>query len=528
MNNYFTLIYLIEHIKFKCEDSVFDFSYSPHKDVWEGYFSKNSDGFRLILSTRFNETALFADSFRAPKKSNVTTFFESLSGCRVLDVKLAENDRFVSITFDNKKQLQFQLFGHGANVHLIDDGTITDAFKNPDGVKGSTPPEPRSPRKPPSLNEKWSAKQAITKTEPKFPRHLTEPVIQYFNLDDKPVEDVASTTRMLVDNMLKNPEYRVLENGNICLVPTEILPLENDKVFDDCNSAVRYTYYNTSKKRRLTSRFQSIAPKLESEIKKTRSAIDQLERADKALERAEKYEQYGHILMAHAHETIDQGTESIKLPDLYDQNSEVSIDLKPTLSLAENAQRYYEKSSNAKKRVTESKRRLANEQEKIERLENIEKSFSELDKIYEFDDWMDEHRQELQELGVLSQNQQKEVLPFRRATIDGYEIWIGKNAKSNDEVTIRAHKEDIWLHARGVGGSHVVIRMNNNKDMPQKQTLLKVAAVAAWNSKARGSSLAPVIITKRKYVNKSKKLPPGAVHVQKEQVEMVKPHPIKS
>lgn len=528
MNNYFTLIYLIEHLKFKCKDSLFDFSYSPHKDVWEGYFSKDDDDFRLILSTRFNETALFADSFRAPKKANVTTFFESLTDHKVIDLKLAGNDRLVTILFDNGKKLQFQLFGHGANVHLIENDEITDAFKNPDGVKGSAPPEPRAPRKPPSLNEEWSAKQAIVKTEPKFPRHLTDPVIQYFNLEDKPVEEAVSTTRMLTESMLNKPEYRVLENGNICLVPKDLLPLENDKVFDDCNSAVRYAYYNTSKKRRLTSRFQSIAPKLESEIKKTRSAIDQLERADKALERAEKYEQYGHILMAHAHEKVDQGTESITLPDLYDQNSEVFIDLKPTLSIAENAQRYYEKSSSAKKRVKESKRRLANEQEKLKQLENVEKSFRELGKIYEFDEWMDEHRQKLQELGVLSQNQQKEVLPFRKATVDGYEIWIGKNAKSNDEVTIRAHKEDVWLHARGVGGSHVVIRMNNNKDMPQKQTLLKVAAVAAWNSKARGSSLAPVIITKRKYVNKSKKLPAGAVHVQKEQVEMVKPHPLKS
>ena len=103
-------------------------------------------------------------------------------------------------------------------------------------------------------------------------------------------------------------------------------------------------------------------------------------------------------------------------------------------------------------------------------------------------------------------------------------IWIGKNAKSNDEVTTRAHKEDVWLHARGVGGSHVVIRMENNKNLPPKNIIKKAAAVAAWNSKARGSSLAPVIYTKRKYVSKPKGAPAGTVRVQREEVEMVEPH----
>jgi len=86
-----------------------------------------------------------------------------------------------------------------------------------------------------------------------------------------------------------------------------------------------------------------------------------------------------------------------------------------------------------------------------------------------------------------------------------------------------AHKEDIWLHARGVGGSHVVIRMENNKNMPQKSTILKAASLAAWHSKARGSGLAPVVYTKRKYVNKPKGAPAGSVTVQKENVEMIQP-----
>ncbi len=528
MNNFYTLIYLTEHLKFKCLNSSFDFSYSPHKNVWECYLSSEDGPFRLIFSSQSNETALFADKYRAPKKSNVTNFFESLSGSAITDVSLAENDRFITIALQGGEKLLFQLFGNSPNVFLINNGEILDSFKNPDKWIGESEPEPRKPKQLTDVNPDWSSKKAIIKTDTKFPRQLIQPVIDHYNLDEKTVEEIVEITKKLTDALENKPQFRILESGHLCLLPQELLPLPNRKVFDNCNDAVRFAYYKTSKERRLTSRFQSIRPKLEREIKKAKSTIAQLERADKALERSDKYEEYGHILMANAHESVDRGTEKITLTNFYDNNSPVEIKIKGDLSLAENAQHYYEKSTKAKTRVKESKRRLKTIQSDLAALEEIHESFQSLEKIYEFDDWMDEHRDQLNELGVLSQNQQKEVLPFRRAEIDGYEIWIGKNAKSNDKLTTRAHKEDVWLHARGVAGSHVVIRMNNNKEMPPKKVLMKTAAVAAWNSKARGSNLAPVIITKRKFVNKPKGAPAGAVRVQKEDVELVKPQKINS
>lgn len=528
MNNFYTLIYLTEHLKFKCLNGSFDFSYSPHKNVWECYIEGSGDTFRLIFSAQSNETALFADKYRAPKKSNVTHFFETMSGSTITDVSLAKNDRFITIEFQNQKKLLFQLFGNSPNVLLIENGKILDSFKNPDKWIGESEPQPREPKQTSKLDPNWSPKKTIIKVDGKFPRQLIDPVIKHYILEQKTVKETAEITKKLTYALENNPEFRILESGHLCLLPQEMLPLPNKEVFNNCNDAVRYAYYITSKERRLTSRFQSIQPKLEREIKKAESTIRQLERADKALERADKYEEYGHILMANAHESVERGTEKITLTNFfYEDNSPVEIKLKGNLSLAENAQYYYEKSAKAKTRVKESKRRLKAIQSDLASLEEIYQSFQKLGKIYEFDDWIEEHRDQLNELGVLSQNQQKEVLPFRRTEIDGYEIWIGKNAKSNDKLTTRAHKEDVWLHARGVAGSHVVIRMNNNKEMPPKSILMKTAAVAAWNSKARGTNLAPVIITKRKYVTKPKGAPAGAVRVQKEDVELVKPQKIK-
>lgn len=523
MNNYYSLIYLSKHLKNKCIGANYTYGYSPHKNVWEGFFDSSEGEFRIVFSADSRETAIFTDSYRNPKKSNVTTFFEDLKENLIVDVILANGDRWITIRFESGDELLFQLFGNTPNIYHVQNDTIQESFKAPEEHKGKIKPAPRESRPMPELQASWKPKTVITKTDPKFPRHLIQPIIDHYDLNSKSQQDIRNLTLKLSGQMRNNPEFRVLQNGNLCLISRDNLPLEDIKVFNNCNEAVRFAYYKTSRERRLSKRIESIKPRLQGAIEKTERTILQLENADKALERADNYENYGHILMAHAHEDIQNGTESVTFQNFYEDNEPVTIPIKPTQTIAENAQRYYEKASKAKKRVKESKKRMNRLQKELDELYKVNDSFNSLEKIYEFDDWLNDHREQLNRLGVLSQNQQTETLPFHRAEIDNYEIWIGKNARSNDKLTAKAHKEDIWLHARGVGGSHVVIRMNNNKEYPPRHVLLKAASVAAWNSKAKGSKLAPVIVTKRKYISNPKGAPAGAVRVHKEEVEMVEP-----
>jgi predicted ribosome quality control (RQC) complex YloA/Tae2 family protein len=83
-------------------------------------------------------------------------------------------------------------------------------------------------------------------------------------------------------------------------------------------------------------------------------------------------------------------------------------------------------------------------------------------------------------------------------------------------------KNDIWLHAKDVSGSHVIIRNPSKKQVPLS-TIEKVAEIAAFNSKARTDTLAAVIFTDRKFVRKPKRANPGAVIVEKEEVILVEP-----
>ena len=524
MNNYYVLIYLTKALKNKCEDKTFHLSLSPHKNVWEAYLGENKSQYRLIFSSNPSETALFLDDYRASKKSNVTTFFDELAGQTITEISLADNDRLITFRFENGLHLLFQIFGSRPNIFLIQDNLILKSFKAPEQYKGKKPPQPRkasSNKK--DFKENLSPKQVITQTNPKFPRHLISHIIEHYKMDEKSVDEIGEITLRLTKSMETNAEFRVLFDGNLCLIPNKLLPIENKKVFDEINDAIRFVYYETSRERRLSAKVQSIKPKIDSSIRKAESAIGQLKQAEKGIERSEQYEQFGHILMAHAHQKMDRNADTITLPNLYDENKPVKIPVKPSRSIAENAQNYYEKSAKAIRNVEESKRRLSETNKDLKKLKTLKKSLDDIEKVYEFDDWLKENENLLNELGILSGANQQEKKPYRKLELNGYEIWLGKNAKSNDRLTTDAHKEDVWMHARGVSGSHLVIRMNNQKEMPPKNILLKAASLAAWNSKARGAGLVPVIITKRKYVTKPKGAPPGTVRVQKEDVEMVEP-----
>src|SRR5947208_10946311 len=113
---------------------------------------------------------------------------------------------------------------------------------------------------------------------------------------------------------------------------------------------------------------------------------------------------------------------------------------------------------------------------------------------------------------------------FRNFTvIGGFRVLVGKNAKQNDELTMKiAKKEDLWFHARHVPGSHVVLQTTNSKQIP-KEAIEQAAEIAAYFSDAKTQKHAPVAYTRRKFVRKRKGSAPGEVVIEKEEVVLVTP-----
>ena len=124
-----------------------------------------------------------------------------------------------------------------------------------------------------------------------------------------------------------------------------------------------------------------------------------------------------------------------------------------------------------------------------------------------------------------TQEKTAESTAFRRFELDGmWFVLVGRSNEENDKLTFHASAPtDLWFHAQHVPGSHVVLKSRGNPGAPPALILEKTASIAAYYSKARHSSLVPVIFTRRKYVRKPRGARAGQVTCEREKMIMVQP-----
>ena len=109
-------------------------------------------------------------------------------------------------------------------------------------------------------------------------------------------------------------------------------------------------------------------------------------------------------------------------------------------------------------------------------------------------------------------NESKNNKPnVKKHLIDGFVIYQGKDADANDYITLElANDDDIWMHAKGIPGSHVIIKVSDN--LPSEVVIKKAAEIAAKNSKGKDDTI-KVVYCKKKFVKKEKGMNPGQVRV---------------
>src|SRR5690606_36733211 len=106
----------------------------------------------------------------------------------------------------------------------------------------------------------------------------------------------------------------------------------------------------------------------------------------------------------------------------------------------------------------------------------------------------------------------------------GLEVRVGTNPKANEALTLRhSSGNDIWLHAREVGGAHVILQWTDRVANPPHRDIEEAAALAELNRKPRSAKLVPVDYTRRKYVRKPRKSPPGRVTFERGKTVFVEP-----
>ena len=225
------------------------------------------------------------------------------------------------------------------------------------------------------------------------------------------------------------------------------------------------------------------------------------------------YARYGELIKANLG-AIMKGTDHLEVTDYFDdQLPTITIPLDPMKSPHGNMDDYFRKHRKYLAAERELKPRIARAELSLDRLRQ------ELTHI-EQGSWtppaIPPARLNMAVRKELRTTDQRRG-PFRRFTsTDGMPIFVGRNARENDELTFGlAKSDDLWLHARGTPGSHVVVRLGKGID-PPPETLRDAATLALLYSDLKKSGKGEVIYTRRKWVKKAKGQAPGAVIVTQE------------
>ena len=255
-------------------------------------------------------------------------------------------------------------------------------------------------------------------------------------------------------------------------------------------------------------------------VKKLQRRIEKLTQDFAKVDAYREYGRYGELLKSHV-SALGKGQKHVTVVDYFDDRlPKITLPLNPEKDGPGNLKNYftkYEKFTGAQKnlvpRLNQAKIELMKYQQELEALESGESA----------------NAQEPEPVAALpkrqaplsdpqrSKQKNQPAVPYREfSSQEGCSILVGKTAKGNDAVTFKVAKpDDLWLHARGTPGSHVVVKLKKKQQVPP-ETLKDAATLALFYSDLRKSGKGEVIHTLRKNVRKPKGAKPGSVTVTQE------------
>ena len=245
---------------------------------------------------------------------------------------------------------------------------------------------------------------------------------------------------------------------------------------------------------------------LERNVKKYDLQLQQI----RDTEKRDQYRIYGELINTYGYH-VPAGSKSMEALNYY-TNEQITIPLDPEKTPAENAKHYFEK-YNKLKRTYEALSSLTEEvKAEIAQLESISTA---LDIALQEEDLV-QIRQELVASGYIhkqSGNKKEKITskPFHYISSDGFHIYVGKNNYQNDELTFKfATGNDWWFHAKGMPGSHVIVKCEGADTLPDR-TFEEAARLAAYYSKGRGQEKVEIDYIQKKHVKKPNGAKPGFV-----------------
>lgn len=299
-------------------------------------------------------------------------------------------------------------------------------------------------------------------------------------------------------------------------VPTEYaaLPLtmyegSDHKEISSISSLLEQYYAEKSTHTRIRQKSVNLRKIVQTALERNVKKYDLQLRQLKDTEKKDKYRIYGELLNTYGYQ-VTAGAKSTEALNYYTDEM-ITIPLDPLLTPSENAKKYFDKYSKLK-RTSEALSKLTLEvKEEIDHLESIQTA---LDIALKEED-LTQIREELIASGYIRRKGNVKKIkitstPFHYLSSDGFHMYVGKNNYQNDELTFKfASGGDWWFHAKGMPGSHVILK-TEGKELPDR-AFEEAAKLAAYYSKARDQNKIEIDYTEKKNVKKPGGSKPGFV-----------------
>lgn len=258
------------------------------------------------------------------------------------------------------------------------------------------------------------------------------------------------------------------------------------------------------------------------ELDKVRTRVRSLEDQQRRTRNIEELRSWGELIYAYLWR-IEPGQSELDVDG-------VLIPLDPALSGKDNAQEYFEQYRKAQKAGAQLPERIAAARHENDYLDQLRTQAQQADgfaAIEALRQEFEEHtggRSPVGERSGHTSKKQQARKPMSFTDAAGNMVYIGRSGKENDQVTFTvAGPDDTWLHARGVPGSHVVIRWLRATEEEDPDAVETAAALAAWYSASRDSGSVEVDVARRRHVKKIKGSGPGMVTYRNEHTVAVRP-----
>ncbi|MDY6083828.1 MAG: NFACT family protein [Dialister sp.] len=524
---------------------------------------------RLLVINTYTPPLLYISeaitSGYSPSQTFCMSLRKHLEGSRISRIEQITMDRVLEISFDRieaagkikTKKLYFEMIPSAPNLILTEDGSILDACLK--GKKQDRYISPKETYNLPSLSGRmnfldfdakeleglFSYEAASSKSDSMtiekfiyttfngFSKHSMEELLYLAEIPaDKAVSELTSTDSKRVSIALERIKKKLDETSSLKLYTNHGKEFVSPIVLASCK--LPYTKIsplvwlrsvaNTPEKL-LENDINSLTRKINSLLKREERKIVKLREEMEETKKMRQYRLWGDILAIHAGDKV-LGRAEITVDNLFtDPATPVTIPLNPLLTLAANSQRYYRQYNKMKTRVSIGQKQLDEANKKIEFLQNclfFTKTITDQDGLQSLEQELVSYFSPKLFANKAIKQKTSRRKTFLAVNFDGFTIYIGRNNVENEELTLhKADKDDLWLHARGIPGSHVIIACKG-QDVPAA-VLSKAAGLAAWYSKGKDSGKVDIDYTRIRNVNKIPSGPPGLVTYTKQKTMTVIP-----